>query len=153
MGDILAMSNEDQNCYLKTAKLTFKAGATFTRMKVDRIPYDPNFTPTDGGVFSACYGTKEKPCYEVFERSSRFSKNKGNPEKVILKKWTEPETCTNFSMLCCKRTYSKIEYSENAKRCQEIAKKLNENKVFWGKEISYYEVKRILELYDMIPKQ
>lgn len=149
LGDILTLENDEERCFLLAFKLTFKHAVTITESKVERIYCEDTdgFEIPKGCVWSKGYGTKEHPCYDTFDCSeSLIAIKKGINGKGIIKRWKESSEHENFSMIIVQHGYSKIEYSEERIRKDNLAKAMNESKLF-HKEYSHYDIDKLEKLF------
>ena len=146
LGDILAHETDEEKCYLSAYKLTFKNPVTITEFKFERIVCD-EFEIPDGCKWSKGYGTKEYPCYDAFDFSeSLVAIKKGLEGKGVVKRWKESSEQTGFSMIVAQRGYSRIEYSEDRIRKNNLAKAMNESKLF-QQEYSHYDIDKLESLF------
>lgn len=138
-GEKLAMETEEEKNYLHAFTLENNAGFVMKRLHCERV-FDagPKWTIPDGGKWGSGYGPEDAPQYDL-----------SHDDKWVLKKWFTFETVTQLKT--AQRFYTRCEYSENRKRAKEIAKRCNENNVFY-KDVSFYEIEKLLKFYDLEEK-
>ena len=139
LGDVLAMETEEERNYLATFELTFKNPVVISEYMIEKIVCD-NYTLAENEKWGNGYGTKENPAVDTFDSTnSVFAIKKGIAEKGVIKRWMEKKTVENHSMLVTQRYYTKSEYSDERKRKDNIAKALNDSKLFHDK-FSHYDI-------------
>lgn len=143
-GEKLAHSSDREKNYLHAYTLHFKHGAIMQRLKVEKVPdAAPDFTPTDGGKWGSDYGTKEAPQYDVIKKSLI------NKESFVVKRWREKETI--YSMETKSGCYCRTEYSDFRIKAKEVTEKINKQKIFY-KDVSFFEIEKLLEVFDLVEK-
>lgn len=144
MGEQIACQTENEVCYKPVFSLTFTHGYVQVIRVIEKVENaGNNFIPSDGR-WGDGFGTKDSPFYDV----SHFSKNES--ETVVFRRYKVTEI--RHEMLIAPGCYTRIEYSEERKRVQAIADKLNDNNVF-SSTVSSYDVEKLLKLYDLIEKE
>lgn len=144
LGDILAMETKEEKNYLHAFILTFHGPTVFERLHAEYIQCDDNWKIPDGGRWSECYGTVEKPCYEPYDfTNSRFerSRRKG---KGVIKRYITPEVIEHGAeIVVTERYYSKTVYSPDRIRKNAIAEKLNNSGLWHNETFSHYDVDKL----------
>lgn len=139
-GEKLAFQSKEEKNYIRAYTLQFKHGVIMNRHKIERVEnVGPDWTLPTGARWSDTYGTKEHPHYKSFD-------NRVTGEFGILKRWTEPETI--YTLQTAIGPYCRTEYSTGRTKAKEIAKYLNENKVFY-KDVSFYEIENLMKHFDL----
>lgn len=143
-GEKLAVESDKEKCFFRAYTLKFKHGATVRRNRIEKIlNAGKDWTPPAGGIWSDKYGTIDAPCYDTF--SSKLTGESG-----VIKRWWETETL--FTMPTKTGPYCRIEYSAERIRAKELAKYINENRIFY-KEVSGYEIEKLLEYFELTKKE
>lgn len=148
-GEYIVFDSSGETCFASAYTLHFAHGAEMIRCKVERVPdAGPGFIPPDGCKWSKDYSRDPgHPHYDIFKERP-WAKDPG-PTGVI-KRWLEPETVSEI--LVKSSGYSRTEKNDDRKRREEIAETLNKARVFY-REVSHYEIEKLLQLYDLIPKK
>jgi len=142
LGLIIGMESAEERNYLKAARLSFKHPITRFNYYSERIPCGDDWKIPDGGRWSEHgYGTKESPCYSLYD----LSKSLLNPrdEKGVIKSWKELEKVENAEIIVTEAYYRKTEYSAERQRKNAIAKAINEAKVFSNYTVSHNDIERL----------
>ena len=140
MGELLAMQSADEKCYLHAVKLRFRHPVTFDKLNVEYIPCGPDWKIPDNGRWSSCYGSADRPCYDVYDfTDSPFEKSRAKG-KGVVKKWITAETVPGCEFLSAFRTFCRIEYSEDRKRRDRIAEKCKAGGL---RDFSHYDVEKL----------
>ena len=142
-GEKLAMQTDEEKNYLAAFTLENQSGFLMRRCHIEEVKNaGPDWKIPDGGKWGNTYGTENSPCYDVDTHWK-------TGETRVLKRWCTFETITKLQT--AQRFYVRTEYSENRIRAKEIAKKINENKVFY-KDVSFYEIEKLLTFFDLVEK-
>lgn len=142
-GEKLAFQSDDEKCYLHAYTLHNPSGFVMMRYHVEEVEgAGPDWKPPEGSKWGKGYGKKDDPVYDI---STHYLTG----ETRVLKRWTEPETI--YNLITKAGPYCRIEESDFRRTAREVAKTLNENKVF-HKEVSHYEIERLLKIYDLTKK-
>lgn len=141
MGEVLALETKDQKSYLHAYKLTLHGSTTFKKLHVEKLPAE-GFTLPDGGRFSDCYGTADAPCFELCDYTDSEHERLRARGRFVMKRWTTLETIAEAEIIATAHYYTRTIYSEDRKRKDAIAEKINASGVFREKW-SYYDVERI----------
>lgn len=148
LGDVLSLQTEEEKNYLKACRVSFR-DITIKESKLERLPYDPQFTPPEGCSWSDGYGTKEKPRFSVFEG---FNMHGHEKKPAILKKWIEYNSYNNFTCIFTEPYYSKTIKTEDRKRKERLAALINEKCPLYGYKLSHYDITK-LEQYFIITEK
>lgn len=150
LGDILAMETEEERDFLHTYRLRFTNPVTYDLFHYERIPTDDDWTLPENGEWSTCYGTEEKPCYDTYndfnypEDVQKVFASKGRTlSKGVIKRYITVETEEGFEAIVCDSGYSKMVYSVERIRKDNIAKRLNESGEFHSNSFSHYDITKL----------
>lgn len=144
LGEKLAMATTDQKNYLNAFHFTFVHGAEVRRLHAERVPNaGKGWTIPDGGRWSNCYGSAEKPCYDT------FTPHDGG-EIQVIKRWSTLEKINEMDT--ASRYYCRTEYSDEYKKCRRIADFCNENRIFYGHTISAYDIQKFMKHFNVEEK-
>lgn len=151
LGDVLSMQTDEEKNYLKACRVSFR-DATLQELKLERLPYDPQFTLPEGCKFSDAYGSKEFPTYSVEEkvRFSPVSKKQIGP--AILKRWIEHNIYSNYTCILTESYYSKTITTEDRKRKERLATLINEKCPLYGYKVSHYDISKLEQYFTIIEK-
>lgn len=145
LGNMLAMETKEEKNYLHAFVLHFNGPVTFDRLHADFIQCDDKWTIQDGGKWSECYGTPEKPCYAPYDfTNSPFEKSRAKG-KGVVKRYIVPELIEHGAeIVVTERYYTKTVYSPERERKNAIAKKLNDSGEWCdGTKWSHYDVDKL----------
>ena len=128
LGDVLSMETDEEKNYLHAVKLHFNNSTTYQRFHIEHIECDSDWTIPGRGRWSDAYGTEECPCYDTYDYTNHpreFIRAKG---KGVIKRWTTTETLpAGAEIITAERYYTKTVESDERKRKNAIAEKLNQS--------------------------
>ena len=142
LGDVLSMETDEEKNYLHAVKLRFNGPTTYQRTHIERIPAGKNWKIPDGGRWSDAYGTEDRPCYDT---PSRYAiANNPELENCVIKRWITVETLpAGAEIITAERYYTKTIESDERKRKNAIAEKLNTSGEYNRDKWSHYDVTRL----------
>ena len=143
LGDIVSMETEEEKNYLHAVKLHFNGKTVFNRYNVEHIQVDGNWKIPDGGRWGSGYGTEERPTYDTYDYTNSISEKKRKNCKGVIKRWITTETIENAEIITAERYYTKTDYSDERKRKNAIAEKLNASKEYNNDKWSHYDITKL----------
>lgn len=147
LGDVLSLQTKEEKNYLKSCRVSFR-DATIQELKLERLPYDPQFTPPEGCRWSDGYGTKKNPCYHVYEGCDIPGHEK---KPAILKKWIEYNSYNNYTCILTEPYYTKCIKTEDRKRKENLAALINEKCPLYNYKLSHYDITKLEQYFTIIP--
>lgn len=150
--EVIDRQDEKETCYIKAVhvSLPFEYEET-TR---EELPYNPDFKLPEGADWYRFGENNGYDTYKIIELDAeefgyKRRTDKGLPTKYINHLTTE--TVKHDYHIFRVGPYTKIEYSETRTKARELAEDISKI-LYTGKEISMYEMERILEKYDITKK-
>lgn len=150
LGDLLASVTEEEKCYLHGVRLTFKNAVTFKRMRHEVFEAADDWKIPDNGRWGDGYGTEERPVYDLFDpkpfvlsRKPELRNRYDSAKKYVIKRYYRLEKVENCSFIATERYYTKIEYSAERIRKDNIAKALNDSGLFHNQTFSHYDIDKL----------
>lgn len=140
LGELLAMENKDEKCYLHAVRLRFRHPATFERLHAEHIQCGDHWKIPDNGRWSSGYGSIDCPCYDTYDYTDSPFERSREKGKGVIKRYRTLETLEAPSIISAFRIYSRIEWSEDRKRRDRIAEKC---KAAGLRDFSYYDVEKL----------
>lgn len=154
-GDKIVHQDENQTCYHDVATIRLKKALVREyHIESEEFDSESKINIPEGARIGSNFGTKIFPVYDVIHPTEWQIKKRPDLDgkKILVKRWVEEYTEENLLIHAHGRCYSKIEYSEKKQREKELADEINAKRIFY-KEISHYEIEKLLRFYDVTPKK
>lgn len=144
LGNVLAMETKEEKNYLHAVVLHFNNPVTFQRLHAEYIQCDGSWKIPDNGRWSNAYGTPETPCYDTYDFSdSPFEKSRKRGKGVIKRYVTFETIERGAEIVTAERYYTKTVYSDERKRKNAIADKLNASGIYDRDKWSHYDIEKL----------